>query len=512
LRFKLPHDIHAEVLFTYGKGDDEANQYRGLNNGALNTALASNNPTTAFDPYGLHRTSPDVLALISNQIFLAPTLNKFRGAEVRFDGRIVTMASGDLRFAAGYERQEMDVQLGSARGAPTNPITYRRFFRNVDSTYAEFYIPIVGGSTSMAGIKKLELTAAVREDKYSIVGNTTNPKFGLNWLPIDSLKIRATYGTSFRAPLISEIYGNSRGLFGQSYQNPAGGAQILGFALSGQNLDLKPEEARTWTAGLDWTPFEDAKIALTYFDIEYKNQVTSYLSNLSVLTLENDFAGTGVILRGAEAAARVQTEFTTNGVPLLAGSFPGGNPANAVLFVDGRNRNLGTSLMSGIDFQFQQRLQAAKAGSFKFSLDGTYLNKFESAVTAQGRRVDRLNTIFNPIKFRARGGITWDYGSLSSRVVINYVNSYDNNNVTPVQKVNSYTPIDIGITFHGDNVAWLGAFGKGLSCSLEVTNVFDKDPPYVNIGQSGNGGGGFDPTASNPIGRLVGIRVQKNWR
>jgi len=362
------------------------------------------------------------------------------------------------------------------------------------------------------GIKKLELTAAVREDKYTVVGNTTNPKFGMNWVPVDSLKIRATYGTSFRAPLISEIYGNSRGLFGQSYQNPAGGAQILGFALSGQNLNLKPEEARTWTAGLDWTPLEDTKLALTYFNIKYENQVTSYLSNLSVLTLESDFAGTGVILRGTEAGARVQNEFTTNAVPLLAGSFPGGNPANAVLFVDGRNRNLGTSLMSGVDFQLQQRLQTQAIGSFKFNLDGTYLTKFDAAVTAQGRRVDRLNTIFNPLKFRARGGVTWDYGSVSTRMLINYVNSYDNNNVTPVQKVGAYTPIDLGVTFHGDNVTWLGAFGKGLSVGIEVTNALDKDPPYVNVGQSGNGGGGFDPTAANPIGRLIGVRVQKNWR
>ncbi|HEX2585092.1 MAG TPA: TonB-dependent receptor [Steroidobacteraceae bacterium] len=512
LRFKLPHDIRIEALFTYGKGDDQANQYRGLNNGALNTALASNNPATAFDPYGLHRTSPDVLALISNQIFLAPTLNKFRGAELRADGRILTMPSGDLRFAAGYERQEMDVQLGSARGNPTVPITYRRFFRNVDSVYAEFYIPIVGNSISVPGIKKLELTAALREDKYTIVGNTTNPKFGLNYVPVDSVKIRATYGTSFRAPLISEIYGNSRGLFGQNYQNPAGGAQLLGFALSGQNLDLKPEESRTWTAGIDWTPLDDTKIALTYFNIKYESQVTNYLSNLSVLTLESDFAGTGMILRGAEAGARVQTEFTTNGVPLVAGSFPGGNPANATLFVDGRNRNLGTSLMSGIDFQFTQKVQTASAGTFKFNLDGTYLTKFDAAVTSQGRRVDRLNTIFNPLKFRARGGVTWDYGSVSTRVVLNYVNSYDNNNVTPVQKVKSYTPVDLSVMFHGDNISWLGSFGNGLLFGLDATNVFDTKPPYVNVGQSGNGGGGFDPTAANPIGRLIGVRLQKNWR
>ena len=59
-------------MLTYGDTHDEANSYYGTNNAALNTALASNNPATAFDPYGLHRTSQATLDLIGNQIFLAP--------------------------------------------------------------------------------------------------------------------------------------------------------------------------------------------------------------------------------------------------------------------------------------------------------------------------------------------------------------------------------------------------------------------------------------------------------
>jgi iron complex outermembrane receptor protein len=73
-------------------------------------------------------------------------------------------------------------------------------------------------------------------------------------------------------------------------------------------------------------------------------------------------------------------------------------------------------------------------------------------------------------------------------------------------------PVDLTVTLHGDDMAWLGSFGAGLAFSLEARNVFDEDPPYVNVGQSGNGGGGFDPTAANPIGRLIGVRVSKNWR
>ena len=40
----------------------------------------------------------------------------------------------------------------------------------------------------------------------------------------------------------------------------------------------------------------------------------SYLSNLAILAREADFAGTGIILRGAAAGAQVQTLIRINGL------------------------------------------------------------------------------------------------------------------------------------------------------------------------------------------------------
>ncbi|HYM35459.1 MAG TPA: TonB-dependent receptor, partial [Steroidobacteraceae bacterium] len=200
LRFTLPGDFRLETLFTYGRSDDEANTTHGIGNGALNAALASNNPATAFDPFGLHRTSAATLAAIANQIFLAPTLTAFKGYEARVNGSLFHLPGGDVRIAAGYEGQRMAVALGLARGNPGTAIVYRNFDRNVDSEYAELLIPVVGSANAITAVNRLEFTAAVRYDKYSDVGTTTNPKFGLNWSPVESLKMRGSYGTSFRAP------------------------------------------------------------------------------------------------------------------------------------------------------------------------------------------------------------------------------------------------------------------------------------------------------------------------
>ena len=86
-----------------------------------------------------------------------------------------------------YER----VDLGTcARRHPPRRSTYRIFnARKVDSAYAEAARAGVRSRPMQpAGLQRLELSAAVRYDKYSDVGKTTNPKIGVNWSPVQHLK------------------------------------------------------------------------------------------------------------------------------------------------------------------------------------------------------------------------------------------------------------------------------------------------------------------------------------
>lgn len=510
VRAKLPYGWEAEALFGYGKTNDFSGSYFGINNAALNAALASSNPATAFDPYGLGRTSDAVLSTLANQIFLAPTNGRLKTYEARLNGPLFRLPGGEVKLAAGYERQDFTVALGSARGNPTVPITFRRFGRKVDSLYAELYVPIFGADNATGGFQRLELNAAVRHDKYSDVGTTTNPKFGINWQPFRALKLRASYGTSFRAPTIPEIYGNSNNLFGQSYQNPAGGAPLQGYALSGPNLDLQPETATTWSVGADFEPLPNLRIGVTYWDVKYENQVLANLSNLAILGNEAQYAGTGIILRGAEAAARVR-ELVAQGVTLAGGSFPGGDPNNVTLFVDGRSQNLGVSVTRGIDFTGTWNADLGASDKLTVNVSGTYLTKYVVAVTPVAPLIDRKNYIFNPLKFKARASVTWDHGPLSARVLATHVGGYYNNLSNPGQKVDSYTPIDLSLTWRIGDPGADGFFAKGMTLGFEVRNLFDTDPPYVNLAPSGNGSGGYDATASDPVGRLFAVSVRKSF-
>ena len=50
-----------------------------------------------------------------------------------------------------------------------------------------------------------------------------------------------------------------------------------------------------------------------------------------------------------------------------------------------------------------------------------------------------------------------------------------------------------------------------MTLSFEVRNLFNETPPYVNIAPSGNGSGGYDASAADPIGRLFAVSVRKSF-
>lgn len=503
VRIKLPHDWEFEALIGKGRTSDNSTTLLGVNNTALANALKSSDPLTAFDPYGLNRTNPAVVAGIFNQIFLAPTIGHFTGYEARVNGALFELPGGSIKLAGGYEGQEFKVDLGQARGNPGTPLVFTHPSRRVDSAYAEMLIPIFGPGNAMAGFQKLEIDAAIRYDHYSDVGGTTNPKVGVNWTPVDGLVLRGSYGTSFRAPTLPQIYGNSSQLFVQNYQNPLGGAPIVGVARSGGNLGLKPETATTWSFGADFQPVRNLKLSATYFSVDYKNQVVALLSDLALLNRASQFNGTGLLVQGA-AAGQAVADLVSQGLA-VSGSFPGGNPLNVTVYVDGRSQNLARSITKGIDFAANYRMETDSAGTFALNLSGTYLTCFKTSQTPAAPIISQLNQIFQPLRFKMRAALNWEKGPVGVMLRASHLGGYVNTAVTPNQQVKSYTPIDMAVTFK------IGESDKPFIFSLEARNLFNIKPPYVNLAPSVNGSGGYDATAADPIGRLFSASVRKSF-
>ena len=402
--------------------------------------------------------------------------------------------------------------------------TVRTFNRKVNSGYVEVLFPIVGSANARSGVQDLEFTAALRYDDYSDVGSTTNPKFGLNYTPVDGVKLRASYGTSFRAPTFPEIFGNSTALYIQPYQNPAGAGTIPGYTLgSGPNPDVGPETATTWTIGADFEPLDGLRIGLTYFDIEYKDTISNLLSNLAVLTYANEYAGTDTILKGQAAHDRI-VDIAANGVggsgPVAFRSGPGGFPPGALdcynginipacVYVDGRSLNLGSTKMNGIDFNLAYRMSVGSADTLMFQADGSYLTTYKVAFTPEGALQDFQNHIFQPLTFKGRGSVGWDHGPFNGQLMVSYIGGYKNDIVIPNEHVKSYMPVDLSFGWQ-INQSFNIEHTQSLTLGFEIRNLFDTDPPYVNSRPGTNGGGGYDATVTNPVGRefIMSLRAK----
>ncbi len=502
-RVQLGGEWELEALYSYGHDEERSTSQYGIDNAALNAALARTDPATALNPFSASPNNSAALNNLATQLFIAPGDTHFQGWELKADGPLAKLPGGDLRVAVGYEGQVLTSQSGLISGtwaAPINGIT-PRVRRKVNSAFAELLVPLFGADNARAGLRELTIDLAVRYDDYSVLddGSTINPKYGINWAPIDSLKFRGTYGESFRAPTFAQIYGNSSALYVQNYSDPTkGGAITQGITLSGGNLELEPETAQSYTFGVDFTPLDDLRFGLTYFHIDYEKQITSYLSDLTILNRESQFAGTGIIVRNPDPAFVAGLVATKP----IRGVLP--NPVT--LYVDGRTNNLGTTIAAGFDFNVDYRFDAGGAGQFGIGLMTTYFTDYDVAITPAADRIDQLNTIYNPLEFKTRADLTWRRGGIAGAMFVNYYGAYDNNLANPVQSVDSKTTLDLNLSY-----TFSSGFADGLTIGVDALNLLDEEPPFVNIAQSPNGGGGFDPTLNNPVGRVLGLSLRKKW-
>src|SRR5690606_5068701 len=117
---------------------------------------------------------------------------------------LFSLPGGDVRVAIGAEHYDINIKTSQLRGrlgAQTATALDRN--RDVTSAYGEVLLPIFGDGNATPGFERLDLSIAGRYDRYSDVGSTFNPKFGVNWRPTKDVKLHASYGTSFRAPGLS---------------------------------------------------------------------------------------------------------------------------------------------------------------------------------------------------------------------------------------------------------------------------------------------------------------------
>jgi outer membrane receptor protein involved in Fe transport len=239
--------------------------------------------------------------------------------------------------------------------------------------------------------KTLSFESGYRYSDYNLGFDTNSYKLGLDWSPIDSVRLRGSYQRAVRSPNIQELFlqprvqlngttdpcagdltnastgddptasfeqcarsGVTAAQYGNILVNPAG--QYNGL-VSG-NRDLDPEEADTYSYGIVLTPsfLPTLSLSVDYFDIKVEKLIG---------TVGQDFI-LGQCLEGAlqfcDAINRVE----------LNGSLWLGSTA----YIEDPIINTGSLQTKGIDAEANYRFDMGNAGSLGLQFIGTYVDEY----------------------------------------------------------------------------------------------------------------------------------------
>jgi len=491
---------------TYGRQRETTTSYNLVNSARAAAALADTDPDTALNVFGDgSANNPATLDTIRGSIRSGGTYHLW-GAQFRAEGPLIALPAGDIRLAAGIEHREERYALdkGILDTSTLTPLTLASDWtgrRDVTAGYVELSAPLSGEAGMGLDIGGLDVSAALRGERYSDFGDTLNPKLGLSWTPLPSLTFRASWGTSFRAPNFQDLRQDPNVILYFAYPVPdpaAPGGVTNALIIRGNDPDLGPEKARSWTIGADFNlrasrgPFA----RLTYFDIDYRNRIASPASALlSYFTNRTVYAP---IIDDTPDPAVIADYFASPYFLRLSAI----DASQVTAIVDARTQNLARQHQHGFDFDLGYRMPIAD-GTAEVGLNGSWLLAFEQQLTSTAPTIDLVDTIGNPPDLRLRARASYGSDRFSGALFVNYLDGYRNTLVTPEQPVGAWTTVDLQFGFRP-------ALVSGLTLSLSVTNLLDEDPPHL-VYAVGSNTIGYDVENASPLGRLVSLQVSKQW-
>jgi len=430
--------------------------------------------------------------------------------------------------------------------------------RTVGSVYGEVVVPLARPENDIPLIYSLEVGASVRYEHYSDFGDTTNPKFSLNYRPVQSLIIRASQNQGFTAPNLPTLYFPDQftvipapGAI-DPYRNPvtAEGAYVMR-NYTGAADTLLPTDSDGKSIGVVFDVpgierFGNLRLSADYWRIKQTNVIGS--PNVTQL-LERDAAllraytaaqlaagvpigqidlGSGTanykgdpsVVRNAVSAAD-QTTFA---------AFNARNPGNLQATagqIFGRSslyQNLAEGFVSGWDYSFEYAAPEFAFGKLRLSVDWTKLDKSYTLLpTAAGTvRQERLNVDGNADN-RGTATLSWKKNAWSASLSGYYISAFTESGATTTAALYnslgqpSYiVPVaDSGVISYrfrvksstSFNATGGYEFADGAKLRLGVINLLNAEPPLAST----NFGYNAAAYSALAVGRTWTVELSKEF-
>jgi len=387
LRGKLANDWAWEVAGAYGRNTavDGSTNIANLDHvrNSLDTTKCSFAASAAIpcgDYLGFGDLTPRVLDYIlftsrdtggNSLLSLTGDLN---GSLFRLPAGSVSFATGlSYREEKGWRNPDPLTVAGIANTNQQSPISGRT---RAKEAYLELSVPVLANTPFF---QALTLDGAVRYSSYDLFGDDWNYKFSADWMVVDGVRLRGTYGTGFRVPNVPELFGGvsegnltttdpcsrySASTNATLVANcrasgvPAGYVQLGTTILTtvGGNQNLKAETSKSWTVGTVLEPkgiVPGLSLTADWFDIDITGAIRAIPGSTKL----------SVCYASANLSHPFCKDFTRSAL------------TGEVTYLSAQPINTGREQMSGLDLGLVYAHKLGHLG-LQVDLNATYLDRY----------------------------------------------------------------------------------------------------------------------------------------
>jgi outer membrane receptor protein involved in Fe transport len=480
------------------------------------------NPFATADESGPGYDNATALATAARQ----PTNHyneEFWSYDLKANAPIFELPSGPVLFATGleYREEKIDVDIdplfesgANLGGAKQSSFSAQR---SVASLFAETLVPVFS-----KGHQKLDLSLSARFEDYKDkpTGDSSESsnrydafvyKAALFYEPNEAIGVRVAYGTSFRAPTLTESYGGDVDVY-PIYNDPLGftpNSSRVDTIISG-NPDLQPEESTNLNIGIVFEPNKARgwRLSVDYYRIETKDVIVNGAQYFVDANAAAQGPGFGTPDNFDLSAPHAFTILRDPGTGELVGIF-----ANWF--------NAAESITDGIDYALNYK-GLTSVGHWQASIGLNQVLSYELKASNNEPTQSFLGKMVDP---RAAGGniigrgsiprykgyarLMWVQDGLTLGGTVNYIHSLDDNAAFTSdggsRTIDSWTSLDLiaSYSWKPSTGAWLG----GTTLTLGIDNVTDEMPPFA----AGAFADGYDSSLYSLEGRRISLSVNREF-
>jgi iron complex outermembrane receptor protein len=425
----------------------------------------------------------------------------------RFNGPVMSAPGGPFELSLGASLR-WEAFSGLARPGP--PGTDLK--REVLGAYGEAFVPIVGEGNALPWTKRIELSLAVRHDDYRngeaqfASAASDNPKIGVLWSPRAGLILRGSYATSFRIASLPQTNGATDTALLLPLPNPTRPvSEINTLYITGGNASLRPEAAKSFTAGVEFKPgaLPGASFSATYFHTDYGNRIAAPPVIGPVTSVYAQLDTLRPYINSAPSAADIQRVYGEYAVldPTHIG------PAGVQAIFDSRLQNIAKTEASGVDVRVESNVRTY-FGDLNFLLQGQYLAQLSTQPAPTTSYVSGANAPFSPPRVRMQANMSWSASGWTASTTLDYTGSYRDTLVAGDHTVGSWFTVDGRVAYETGR-RFASTPLENATVAISVSNLMNHAVPSVE--GLADQTLGYDPSNASPLGRSILFQVKKRW-